>query len=137
MTVGPGSWSSWLTRLVSTASTGTAATASSSSPASACRRAGCFEGGEEVGEEPARVVVGGVEGQPRDAGLARLGALGDPLAEQGGLAETRRRRDEHESRVLRRVEPFSQLGPGHDVAAREGDIDLRPQHGHSASIGRR
>ena len=56
---------------------------------------------DQVAAEADEVVVGGIERQPAGPGFGR----GEPLREQGALAETRRCGDEHESHLGRGLEP--------------------------------
>ncbi len=93
------------------------------------------ERGDQVGEESLRVVVALVQRQPRRCGRRRA-APAEPLAQDRGLAEPGRRRDEHEprQRPAAITERLGQPRTRDQRAARIGDPDLRPQHGHSTSI---
>ena len=64
---------------------------------------GRVDGGREVLQEPSRVVVRGVEGQPDDPD--RRNARAQPLDQQGRLTEPGRRRDQHEPWRLGRCLP--------------------------------
>jgi hypothetical protein len=95
-----------------------------------------LQGRDEVFEEPARVVVVLIQGQPRDV-TSRAGDGGEPLAEQGRLAEARRRRHQEEAWLLPRVEARQQPWPGDEVRAQHRDVHLGPHDSHSPSIGAR
>ena len=101
------------------------------------------EGGHEVGEEPHQVVVAVVEGEPRDAdGAPVLIELGEPVAEQGGLAETCRCGHEREpvARLEGRVELLGEPGPRDELRAPGGREQLRGENRsrhHPRIIGNR
>lgn len=99
--------------------------------------------GDEVGEEAGQVVVGGVEGEPGEGVPVRALPPGrverQPLGEQRGLAEARRRGDEDEPgpvvRVRRTGEVVGQPGPRHEQPPRDRRPELGPEHGHGPSLG--
>jgi len=97
---------------------------------------------DQVGDEPARVGVGLIQRHPGDP--RRLsgvppgpGELGEPLGEQGGLAEAGGRRDQHQSRQV--VGPEQRVGePGavEQFPTRGWHADLGAQsHPHSVAAG--
>ena len=88
--------------------------------------------GDDVLEEPRRVVVGFVEREPRDVDLR---AVGQPLAEQGRLAEPCWSRHEHQPRALTHAQPIGEARPRDEVATRGRWVDLGSQHRHLTSIG--
>jgi hypothetical protein len=70
--------------------------------------------GGDVAPEPHRVVVAGVQGQPRD----RAPGMAGPVAEQAGLAEAGRRTDQRQLPRHPAVEPFQQPGAGEQARPR-------------------
>jgi hypothetical protein len=65
--------------------------------------------GDEVRQEPDRVIVSSVQGEPGDR-MSPGCPLFRPLADQRGLAEARRRRDERQPASRLRVQLLGQAG---------------------------
>jgi hypothetical protein len=82
--------------------------------------AGAVKGNDHVPPEPHRVVVVGVQRQPRDA----LPGASGPVGEQGGLAEARGRAHENHVPGHPRVESLDQAGSVKVVAADFWDVEL-------------
>ncbi len=77
------------------------------------------DGGDEIVEEAAEVIVGGIEREPSGGGAAR-GEAGRPLRQQGALAEACGGRDHRELRPFRRIEL-----PQQRVAVDEAALQFR------------
>ena len=94
-----------------------------------CRRAGiaCRERGQDRAPEVRRSVVVGVERDPRETGW-RVAAL-DPRGEQGGLACTRRSRDERQAAALHGgPEPLEKPLPANRAMPERGQPELRARN---------
>ncbi len=91
-----------------------------------------LQGGDEVAEKPGGVVLPRVQRQPG----GRAGALGEPVAEQGGFAEAGGGREEGELAGQAGVQPFEQVGAPDPVRPRGRAIQFGGEQGrrHSASI---
>ena len=81
---------------------------------------GALQGGHQVGHEAGQVVVAVIEGEPPDPCVSLpLIEVGEPVAEQGGLAEAGRRG--HQSQPMARiesgVEPLGDSGSGDELRA--------------------
>ena len=85
--------------------------------AGAHRRSEGPEPGDDVGPEVRRVVVAGVQRQPRRGARRPPAAVGQPLREQRGLAEARRGGDEHELGAGPAVQTLPQPRPRAPVPA--------------------
>ena len=99
------------------------------------------EGRHEVRHQPREVVVGGVEGQPADTSVwPALGEVCEPVADDGGLAEARRRGHQRHPMtwVERGVESCGQSSARSQLQApgwRE-QLGRKDRHRHCWSIGR-
>ena len=87
-------------------------------------RIGPPQGGDQVGEEAADLVVALVEGEPSD-GSAALTQQRDPLPKQSALAETRRRRQDHQPCRQGAVQRLQQPAPRHQPVAQDRRAQFR------------
>ena len=94
-----------------------------------------LEPGDDIGPERCGVVVAGVERDPR-GGSPGFGAARQPVGEQRGLPEARRRGDERQPRPCPAIQQLGQARTRDHAGAAAGGMELgREQRaGHDASL---
>src|SRR6266404_2636943 len=79
-----------------------------------------LQGGKQVGEEACRVIVLGLEREPG----SRNGTRGQPVGEQGGLAEPSRCRKEDQCLFQALLQSLDQVGTMHQVWAQSRNVQF-------------